>query len=423
KYLLGVSIDITELKQAEEALLIQQKRLRSLYEITTQPEQEVDQQFKMALEAGAILLDLDSGIISQIEDDNYTVIHCYAPSDPLQPGQTFELGQTYCDLTFKADQVIGIDHAGQSEYSGHPCYRALQLEAYLGVPLWVNGQRFGTLNFSSLSPRKTPFNEADQDFVRLMGQWVSATLEREQAALALAQARDQALEASRLKSQLLARVSHELRNPLSAILGYAELLENSVFGPLSDPQLKATTHIIDGTYYLTHLVNELLDQAQFESGKITLAINPFDLMDMVNQVENKMTVLARAKGLTFSMDIAADLPSTLVGDQKRLQQILINLIGNAIKFTKSGGVQAHLYRADPAYWTIQVTDTGIGIPPEIQPYIFEPFHQGDGSITREYGGSGLGLAIVKQLVALMNGDVTLESEIGQGSIFTVTLPF
>jgi len=258
--------------------------------------------------------------------------------------------------------------------------------------------------------------------VRLMGQWVSATLEREQAAQALAQARDQALEASRLKSQLLARVSHELRNPLSAILGYAELLENGVFGSMSDPQLKATNHIIDGTYYLTHLVNELLDQAQFESGKITLTINPFDLTDMVDQVESKMTVLARAKGLTFSMDIAPDLPPTLVGDQKRLQQILINLIGNAIKFTKTGGVEARLYRADSAHWTIQVSDTGIGILPEIQPYIFEPFHQGDGSITREYGGSGLGLAIVKQLVTLMNGDVRLESEIGQGSIFTVTLP-
>lgn len=272
-----------------------------------------------------------------------------------------------------------------------------------------------------LYTRKAPILDAHRKPKYLLGVSVDIT-ERKQAEEALAQARDQALEASRLKSQLLAKVSHELRTPLGAILGYTELLQYGVFGPLSDEQQKATVEIIDSTQYLTHMVNELLDQAQLETGKVSLNIRSFILADMVNQVETKMNVLAQSKGLTLTTDIAAELPSTLAGDQKRLQQILLNLISNAIKFTQTGGVQVRLYQPDLAYWAIQVADTGIGIPPEAQAYIFEPFQQVDGSITREQTGTGLGLSIVKHLVSLMGGQITLESKVGQGSIFTILLP-
>jgi signal transduction histidine kinase len=169
-------------------------------------------------------------------------------------------------------------------------------------------------------------------------------------------------------------------------------------------------------------VNDLLDQAQFETGKVNLNVNPLSVAEMVNQVESKMIVLAQAKGLTLTTNIGADLPSTLVGDQNRLQQILVNLISNAIKFTKTGGVQVRLYQAGPAHWAIQVTDTGIGIPVEAQAYIFEPFQQVDDSTTRGHIGIGLGLSIVKQLTALMGGQITVESEVGQGSNFTLFFP-
>jgi signal transduction histidine kinase len=245
---------------------------------------------------------------------------------------------------------------------------------------------------------------------------------RKQAEEELRQARDQALEASRLKSELLAKVSHELRTPLGAILGYTEMLEMGVYGPVSADQREVMARVIDSTQYLANLVNELLDQARLEAGKLELQISTFMPKSIVQEACTRMEVLAHTKGLRLVSEIDDDLPKTLSGDPMRLQQILANLISNAIKFTPDGGISVRLYRSDPAHWAMQVTDTGPGILKEAQTYIFEPFRQVDGSMTRQHQGSGLGLSIVKQLANLMGGDVILESEVGQGSIFTVRLP-
>ena len=238
----------------------------------------------------------------------------------------------------------------------------------------------------------------------------------------LVEAREQAVEASRLKSQLLARVSHELRTPLSAILGYAELLYDGSFGALTERQQQAISEVMGSTQELTNLVNELLDSAQLEAHALTLYVRPFYPIEMLQRAENTMIILARNKGLELTTAIAPDLPATLLGDESRLRQILINLIGNAIKFTESGSVRASLYLADESHWSMEVSDTGAGIPAEAHRYVFEPFRQVNGSITREYRGTGLGLSIVKSLVELMGGAVQLQSEVGQGSIFTLTLP-
>ena len=246
--------------------------------------------------------------------------------------------------------------------------------------------------------------------------------ERKLAERALAEARDQALEANRLKSELLARVSHELRTPLGAILGYSQLLELGTFGSLSEQQLNTLQEIIGSTRTLGKLVDELLDQAKFDVGSVKLQMKPFELLEMVNHVKAQMNILANAKGLTLTATIADSMPKILSGDQHRLQQILVNLVGNAIKFTPSGTINIHFYLADQDHWSFQISDTGPGIPQEAQAYIFEPFRQLDGSLTRHHGGAGLGLSIVKQLVLLMGGEISLESQLGQGSTFTVILP-
>jgi signal transduction histidine kinase len=238
----------------------------------------------------------------------------------------------------------------------------------------------------------------------------------------LVAARDRAIEASSFKSQLLARVSHELRTPLASILGYTELLQIGSFGPISAKQQATLGQVVYSTHELTDLVNKLLAQAQFENDQLALTITSFRLIEMVKPIVARLNSLAETKGLNLALEIDPHLPCCLNGDAKRLQEILVNLISNAIKFTKSGTVQVHLYQSHPNRWAIEVTDTGIGIPLEMQAYIFEPFRQGDGSITREYGGAGLGLAIVKQLVTLMQGEITLKSEVGRGSTFTVMLP-
>jgi signal transduction histidine kinase len=238
----------------------------------------------------------------------------------------------------------------------------------------------------------------------------------------LAAARDQALAASRLKTELLAKVSHELRTPLAAILGLAEVLDLGVYGPISGKQQQTVAQIIDSAQYLTGLVNELLDQAQLEAGKLKLDMRPFAPADVLDHTVAKLSVLAQAKGLTLTAGMAADVPATLSGDPARVQQVLVNLVSNAIKFTQAGTVQVRLYRPDAIYWAMEVSDTGPGIPFEAQAYIFEPFRQVDGSMTRAHIGAGLGLSIVKQLTTLMGGQVTLESEVGRGSTFTVQLP-
>jgi PAS domain S-box-containing protein len=239
---------------------------------------------------------------------------------------------------------------------------------------------------------------------------------------ALLVARDQALDASRLKSQLLSRVSHELRTPLGGILGYSELLQIRAFGDLTDKQKNAVDNIIQSTHYLTNIVNDLLDEAQIESRSISLNNEYFSPNDLIEKIRTSIAVLANRKGLALKTSVSAELPSELYGDMKRLQQVAINLAGNAVKFTKNGEVQINLKRPSPAQWSIEVVDTGTGIAPEDYRNIFEPFRQVNNSITRENRGSGLGLAITKQLIELMDGQIKLESQLGQGSIFTVLLP-
>ncbi|HMR63005.1 MAG TPA: histidine kinase N-terminal 7TM domain-containing protein [Anaerolineae bacterium] len=246
--------------------------------------------------------------------------------------------------------------------------------------------------------------------------------ERKEAEMALIRARDQAVQADQLKTELLARVSHELRTPLSAILGYAELLEMGIYGPHTAKQLATLREIIGSSKDLANLVGELLDQAQLDAGRMILESKPVVLAELVRNTQTRMCVLAQNKGLELTTNLASDLPTTVLGDEKRLQQILTNLVGNAIKFTEFGRVIVRLFCPDSNHWAMQVSDTGPGIPAEAQQYIFEPFTQADGSTTRTYGGAGLGLSIVKQLTILMGGKVRLESEPGHGSTFTVVLP-
>ncbi|MCB0196348.1 MAG: PAS domain S-box protein [Anaerolineae bacterium] len=251
---------------------------------------------------------------------------------------------------------------------------------------------------------------------------VSDITGRKQEEMILEMARDQALESSRLKTELLAKVSHELRTPLNAILGFAELLKLQVDAPDAGKQRRMTNEIIDSAHYLTDIVNELLDQAQLEAGRLVLNTHCFTPFDLIDGALARMNVLARTKGLSLISDIDNAVPPTLCGDMDRLQQILVNLISNAIKFTTTGSVQVRLYCPDTHHWALQVSDTGSGIPSEAHSYIFEPFRQVDGSMTRKQPGTGLGLSIVKQLTTMMDGEIILESAIGRGSTFTIILP-
>lgn len=245
---------------------------------------------------------------------------------------------------------------------------------------------------------------------------------REQTEEALIVARDQAIAANRFKSELLAKVSHELRTPLGGILGHAEMMQVGLCGPVSVEQTESIKAIIKSTHYLAALVSQLLEQAQLEAGKLKLDLQPFVVAEVVQDTLLELYVMAQNKGLALTSTIAPSVPDQIVGDRIRIQQILTNLTSNALKFTEQGEVGLKLFYASMNQLTIQVTDTGPGIPVGARELIFEPFGQVDGSITRKHGGTGLGLSIVKQLTDLMGGKIELVSEIGQGSSFSVILP-
>jgi PAS domain S-box-containing protein len=246
--------------------------------------------------------------------------------------------------------------------------------------------------------------------------------DRKQAENAMAIARDQALESSRVKSEFLARISHELRTPLGVIRGYADLLSEPVYGTLSELQTKAVSEIIDSTQRISDMVGELLDEARLAAGAVQLEIKPFNPAEILADVKEKMSVLADQKKLALSTEIDPRLPPELVGDPTRIHQMVTNLTSNSIKFTRQGEVSIRFYPSEADKWAMEVTDTGPGIPKEAHESIFEPFRQADSSIPRIFGGTGLGLSIVKHLTNLMGGQITVQSEVGHGSTFTVVLP-
>jgi len=229
-------------------------------------------------------------------------------------------------------------------------------------------------------------------------------------------------EIDRMKSAFVSMASHELRTPLNAILGYVDMLQEGVYGALSEQQHDVVSRIIANVGELLNIVNNLLDQAQIEAGKLTLNNAPFSPTDLVEGVHGVMSVLAHAKGLELTRQIDANIPAVLIGDRQRLYEILVNLVSNAIKFTAQGSVHIRAQRHGAEQWLLEVVDTGRGIPQEAQAYIFEPFRRVDDSATRGDTGVGLGLSIVKQLVQLMGGEITLSSELNRGSTFTIVLP-
>ena len=229
-------------------------------------------------------------------------------------------------------------------------------------------------------------------------------------------------EVEKLKSTFVAIVSHELRTPLNAILGYAEMFKEAVYGPMNEKQINMSDRIMKNTQRLLGLINDLLDQAQMEAGKLTIKMAPVRPADLLENLHSVMDKTASDKGLMLTSEIEDSLPYELNGDAARLQQILVNLVNNAVKFTDKGTIHVKLFYPYENKWGIEVSDTGRGIPESEMPHIFETFRQVDGMATRVHGGFGLGLSIVKQLVNLMNGEIKVQSEIDEGTIFIITLP-
>ena len=233
-------------------------------------------------------------------------------------------------------------------------------------------------------------------------------------------AKEQAELANRHKSEFLANMSHELRTPLNAVLGYAELIQDGIYGEVPRKVQDVLERIQQNGRHLLGLINDVLDLAKIEAGQLTLSPVDYSMREVVLGVVGATEALATEKHLELEIDVPADLPSAR-GDERRITQVLLNLVSNAIKFTESGSISIHAEVANGSF-VVAVADTGMGIAAEDRERIFDEFQQVDSSSTRKKGGTGLGLAITKRIVELHGGRIWVESTQGQGSTFFVELP-
>ena len=260
----------------------------------------------------------------------------------------------------------------------------------------------------------------------------AASLELEQTNRQLEQAIERANQmavnaevANVAKSEFLANMSHEIRTPMTAILGYTALLQDPKLSPSDQDNYLAVIHR-NGEQLLT-LINDILDLSKVEAGKMTVDIQPCNVISVVSEVASMMRVRAKQRNTSLAVEYATQMPETITSDQVRLRQALVNLVGNAVKFTEGGNVRIAVaflptWRADAPAVRVDVIDTGIGIEADKLALLFEPFIQADNSTSRKYGGSGLGLSIAHHIAELLKGELTVQSTVGQGSTFTLTVP-
>ena len=377
-----ICMDVTERKLAEEILHINDRRYRQLVESASDIIYETD-----ALGRFIYANPVAKRVMGFKSDADYRGRIFYE----LIPSQ--HRRQVRRDYYQQARQKVG------NTYLEVPVVAADGTELWLGQNVQVLTEGDAIIGFQAVARDITERKVMEQQ---------------------LAQARDQALEASRLKSEFLAMMSHEIRTPMNAIIGMSELLLDST---LNGPQRELATNVSDAAQALMVLINDILDFSKIEAGRMTIERVPFDLRQVVHGALNTIAPKAREKHLQLDVTLAWDLPANIVADPNRLRQVLLNLLSNAVKFTSAGSVQLRVKQIEPSRLQFEVIDTGVGLSEAAKRRVFQPFVQADGSITRRYGGTGLGLSISKRLVEMMGGRIGLESEEGAGSRFYFTLAF
>ncbi|OPY14922.1 MAG: Signal transduction histidine-protein kinase BarA [Syntrophus sp. PtaB.Bin001] len=420
-------MDITERKQAEREVYKLNEELKKRIAERTRQLEEMNEVLKKLSEREAALKESEERYRTLVENVNIGVYRVAAGSQgcfiQLNPAMVKMFGYDSTDELMKVP-VLKIyqdpekmrKFGGKIKQFGFVKDEELQLQKKDGEPIWASA---------------TAMAQYDADGAI---KWVDGVIEditeRKRAEEALQLAKEEAEAANRAKSDFLASMSHEIRTPMHAILGMAELLSET---PLTPEQRKYVEVFKNAGENLLNVINDILDLSKVESGHLELENTDFDLAEIVEKTGEVLAIRAHDKGVELVCHILPDVPVNLIGDPIRLRQILVNLIGNAVKFTEKGEIVVEVRRKEPEFpaeehgetvdLLFSVSDTGIGVPKEKIDMIFEKFMQVDSSISRKYGGTGLGLSIAKHLVELMGGQIRMESETGKGTKVYFTASF
>ncbi|MFW5498203.1 MULTISPECIES: ATP-binding protein [unclassified Maridesulfovibrio] len=300
----------------------------------------------------------------------------------------------------------------------HEGFQHERMKYILVTPVLYQGKVFAVLG---LCKKGRKFSKKDTEVVNQLATTAIDAVVHKIMSDALLKSKEQAEAASKVKSEFLANMSHEIRTPINGIMGMLQLLKTT---ELDAEQLEYVDYALKSSSRLSSLLTDILDLTMVEAGHIELQIAPFEISEIIDSVRQLFGQEARAKGIVLNFDVSPEVPETVDGDALRLQQVLVNLVGNALKFTEHGRVDVEVILDEkrPKTLLFKVQDTGIGIADSMQNKLFEPFIQGDGSYKRSFQGAGLGLSICKRVLKVMGGEISVASVLGEGTVFAFTMP-
>ena len=430
--------DITDRKLAEQAARERERMLTrqqaALFQLTKNKvihSGNFTEAVRIMVEAAAHSLNVDRASVWLYTEDR-AAIRCAGlfERQTNRHSDGIELPASSFPAYFKElqeERIIAADDAQRDPRTAEfadSYLRPLGITSMLDVPIRVKGQMVGVVCHEHVGPSRT-WPPEEQHFANSMANFVTLALEaqeRRRVEAELTSAKEAAEASNLAKSQFLANMSHEIRTPMNGVIGMTELMLKT---PLSEIQQRYLDRILFSARALLDIINNILDLSKIEAGKLELESVELNVAQIVQGIVDLFAVRAHQKGLRLSLRLAEGLPDRLLGDPVRLQQVLMNLLGNALKFTERGEIAVQVDHLAPTATqtrlTIMVSDTGIGIPASARDRLFHSFSQADGSTTRRFGGTGLGLAIVKQLVEAMGGQIGVESVHGQGSRFWFTV--
>jgi len=381
------------------------------------------------------LFNADSAMIMLLDDETQ-LVHVYYEYDNQSGGyseyvEPFPLGIGLSSKVIQSRQPLRLDTLEEEQANG--AYFPPEIiesgyaqagQSWLGVPLTQGDKALGAVALASYSAHA--FTGNNLELLQTLAAAMNISIANARLYEAAKEARLEADSASQAKSAFLAMMSHEIRTPMNAIIGMSDLLMDT---PLDAEQRDfAETIRVSGDTLLA-IINDILDFSKIEAGRMDLEEQPFDLRECVESALDLLRLKAAEKNLDLAYEMDPSLPSAVTGDVTRLRQVLVNLLTNAVKFTDAGEIELIVQPGDPIQapggrqnLTFLIRDTGIGIPPEQLPSLFQAFSQADSSITRRYGGTGLGLAISQRLVEMMGGNISVQSQVGLGSTFQFTIP-